>query len=163
VLFRSVSTIDNIPSYTWEWDEDGLVRIIQRDSQIKMHMPAPNGFHDDLHFAFEAPYSFQLPKGYSFLVTHPLNRFDLPFVTTSAIVDADILFPAGQFPFFALKGFEGIIPRGTPIAQLIPFKREKWTTFHTLKLGMLFRKLTFLIVTRHRYYFNNMWERKEYE
>ena len=32
----------------------------------------------------------------------------------------------GNVPFFIKSGFEGVIPAGTPIAQLIPIKREKW-------------------------------------
>jgi hypothetical protein len=32
----------------------------------------------------------------------------------------------GNLPFFLKEGFEGIIPKGTPIAQIIPFKRESW-------------------------------------
>ena len=29
-------------------------------------------------------------------------------------------------PFFVLKGVRGILPAGTPYAQIIPFKREHW-------------------------------------
>jgi hypothetical protein len=29
-------------------------------------------------------------------------------------------------PFFVLKGLHGILPAGTPYAQIIPFKREHW-------------------------------------
>jgi hypothetical protein len=29
-------------------------------------------------------------------------------------------------PFFVVKGFTGIIPAGTPYAQMIPFRRENW-------------------------------------
>jgi hypothetical protein len=29
-------------------------------------------------------------------------------------------------PFFVVKGFTGIIPAGTPYAQMLPFKRENW-------------------------------------
>lgn len=34
----------------------------------------------------------------------------------------------GSFPFFICEGFEGIIPEGTTYAQLLPFKRECWTS-----------------------------------
>jgi len=34
--------------------------------------------------------------------------------------------PGGNVPFFFSKDFEGIIPMGTPIAQIIPFKRDDW-------------------------------------
>ena len=65
-------------------------------------------------------------SGYSLLVTHPLNRFDLPFVSLSGIVDADITMTHGRIPFFIKKGFSGVIEAGTPILQVLPFKRDDW-------------------------------------
>jgi len=29
-------------------------------------------------------------------------------------------------PFFIVKGFTGVLPAGTPYAQILPFKRENW-------------------------------------
>jgi hypothetical protein len=57
-----------------------------------------------------------------------LNRFDLPFTTTSGIMDSDSYSTSGNLPFFIKKGFTGVIPAGTPIAQLIPIKRTSWTS-----------------------------------
>lgn len=68
----------------------------------------------------------QTPKGYSTLFIHPMNRFDLPFQTISAVVDTDDFPLSVQFPFFMKRGFSGIIPAGTPIIQAIPFKRDDW-------------------------------------
>lgn len=68
----------------------------------------------------------QTPKGYSTLFIHPINRFDLPFQSISAIVDTDDFPLSVQFPFFMKKGFTGMIPAGTPIIQAIPFKRDDW-------------------------------------
>jgi hypothetical protein len=68
------------------------------------------------------------PKGWSSLICHPLNRHDLPFVTTSGIIDSDLFYhsPSGELPFYVKEGFSGIIPAGTPMYQIIPFKRENW-------------------------------------
>ena len=64
----------------------------------------------------------------SILVTHPLNRLELPFTTTSGIVDTDNNFLAiiGQVPFYIKKGFSGVIPAGTPMFQVIPFERQHY-------------------------------------
>jgi len=51
---------------------------------------------------------------------------DLPFQTLSGIVDCDVHPNSVFVPFFLKKDFEGIIPAGTPIMQLLPFKRESW-------------------------------------
>jgi hypothetical protein len=44
------------------------------------------------------------------------------------IVDTDTYNAAVNFPFVLNEPnkFEGLIPAGTPIAQVIPFKREFW-------------------------------------
>ena len=66
------------------------------------------------------------PKGYSTLFTHPLNREDLPFRSFTGIVDTDKHPLIINFPFLIKKDFDGMIPAGTPIIQLIPFKRDSW-------------------------------------
>ena len=71
-------------------------------------------------------WTIELPAGYSLLVTHPINRHDLPFVTLTGLVDADryhdnfIQFPAR----WRDPDFSGVLPRGTPVAQCLPLKRE---------------------------------------
>lgn len=82
---------------------------------------------DPQPFKFLNIWSMILPKGYSALITHPLNRYDLPFITLSGIVDLDTYHNPVNFPFVFKKSAKGIIPAGTPIAQVFPFKRESWT------------------------------------
>ena len=44
------------------------------------------------------------------------------------IVDTDDSYSPVNFPMVINDpDFEGLIPKGTPIAQVIPFKRESWT------------------------------------
>jgi hypothetical protein len=66
------------------------------------------------------------PPGYSTFFTHPINRYDLPFLNFTGVVDTDLLDIPVQFPFRLAKGFEGILERGTPIIQFFPFKRDSW-------------------------------------
>lgn len=72
----------------------------------------------------------QTPDGYSLLVTHPMNRYDLPFSTASGIVDTDLFTLSagyqGQVPFYLKRNFRGLIPYGTPMYQVIPIKRDLW-------------------------------------
>lgn len=85
----------------------------------------PAGYYEE-HFAWFPDWAIELPDGYSALYTHPLNRFDLPFLMTAGIVDNDKVKLPGTMPFFIIKGFTGTIPAGTPYAQILPFKREDW-------------------------------------
>jgi hypothetical protein len=55
-----------------------------------------------------------------------MNRYDLPFYTMSGIVESDVWGLPVFTAFFLKRNFIGIIPKGTPIFQIIPFKRDSW-------------------------------------
>jgi hypothetical protein len=55
-----------------------------------------------------------------------MHRPKIGVTILEGIVDTDGYNAAVQFPFIIDEGFEGIIPAGTPIVQVIPFKREDW-------------------------------------
>lgn len=82
-----------------------------------------------IEFVWNIAWMPELPKGYSALITHPLNRIDLPFYTLSGIIDSDKYkygVKNNQFPFYIKNGFNGLIPEGTPMYQIIPIKRDSW-------------------------------------
>ena len=70
----------------------------------------------------------QTPKGYSCLIISPLGYGDLPFKAISAIVDTDKSTLELVFPMWIKTGFEGIVEKGTPMVQIIPFKRDDWNS-----------------------------------
>lgn len=73
------------------------------------------------------PWSITTPKGYSTLFVQPFHRESV-FTIFPGIVDTDQYTPPVNFPFVINdSAFEGLIPKGTPIAQVIPFKRDSWT------------------------------------
>lgn len=88
-------------------------------------MPRPAGCLEQA-YAWTFFWGVKTPPGYSVLVTHPFNRHDLPFITTSGIMDSDGFSQGGEIPFFLKENVDGLIPAGTPIAQIFPFKREDW-------------------------------------
>jgi hypothetical protein len=128
----------------------------------------PSGYHEK-HFAWWADWAVELPPGYSALYTHPLNRFELPFITTNGIVDNDKDHLPGTMPFFFLKGVSGILPAGTPYAQILPFKREHWESEFDVSLTLE------EIEAKHRansakfrrpdggVYEKEVWERRKYD
>lgn len=97
----------------------------ERKGESGSTMPRPAGYAEG-HFIWKNFWSWKTPRGWSVLVTHPLNSFDLPFITLSAIMDSDSFVGPGNIPFFLKRGFSGVIKAGTPIAQLIPIKRASW-------------------------------------
>jgi len=98
-----------------------------RDQRMKQKLPAPSGFENQL-FDWKRYWIPHTPKGYSCLYTAPMYHTDLPFFTLPGVVDSDVYSGAGLHSpgFFIKKGFEGLIPAGTPLYQIIPFKREDW-------------------------------------
>jgi hypothetical protein len=95
------------------------------DTRSRNVFPNFDGYYNT-EFHWISHWEPQTPPGYSTLYYHPANRFDLPFTTCSAIIDTDKWSLTGPVPFLIKKGFEGIIPAGTPIYQMIFIKREDW-------------------------------------
>ena len=87
----------------------------------------PEGYYN-YHFAWMPDWAVKVPDGYSVLYVAPFNRYDLPIMTVSGIIDNDKVNLPGSFPFFVQKGWTGILPAGTPYAQLLPFLREDWNS-----------------------------------
>ena len=75
---------------------------------------------------WENPWAIITPPGYSCLFVAPFHKESV-FEIMPGIVDTDNYHNAVNFPF-VLKdwSFEGIIPAGTEIAQVIPFKRDNF-------------------------------------
>lgn len=109
-------------------------------------------------------WQIKTPRGYSVLFVHPLNRDDLPFRSFSGVVDCDKHPVPVNFPFVMKKDFEGTIPAGTPIIQLIPFKRETWISkvIDTGKSYVYGQQYKFL-QPPFGFYKRNFWERKKYQ
>ena len=71
------------------------------------------------------------------------------------------LFP----PIYIKEGFEGIVEKGTPMFQIIPFKRSNWDSeFSFLQDGdfeiRIDRDVKATIVNN---YIKNFWEKKNYK
>jgi hypothetical protein len=73
------------------------------------------------------PWGIKTPKGYSCLFVSPLNNPNGFFTALPGIVDTDVFNAAVNFPFtMDDPKFTGIIPAGTPVVQVIPFRRDGW-------------------------------------
>lgn len=96
------------------------------------NLPNLNEAHNKpLVFKWQTGYSIKTPKGYSTLYTRPFNRFDLPFEVFTGVVDTDKYHNEVLFPFQLTYKFKGIgdvliVEKGTPVCQILPFKRDAW-------------------------------------
>lgn len=128
----------------------------------------PEGYYQE-HFSWSGEWQVKLPKGYSAIYSSPFNRYDLPFLTTSGIIDNDKVHLPGSYPFFIRKEFTGIVPEGTPYLQIIPFKRENWISeiIEEEDSKKLFKNMH-LNSNKYRkpnggVYKNEVWEQRTYE
>lgn len=133
------------------------------DERVAHTIPVPPG-HLNKSLVWWNHNLVRTPKGYSSLITHPFNRFDLPFTTLSGVVDTDgIQDPTGAIPFYIKEDFEGIIPAGTPIYQIMPFKRDDWESKEDPTLAEEAKKEE-IISKRitHGWYKRHSWKRKSF-
>lgn len=124
-------------AFAWDWDCP--------DPATAAHPRAPLSFHvaeqvsgtpwyreGQVIIKFNSFWTIELEPCWSLFATHPVNRDDLPFRLLTGLVDSDrfhdvgILFPA----VWCDPGFEGVLPRGTPIAQCFVVPREAATLVH---------------------------------
>lgn len=66
--------------------------------------------------------------GVSALFMQPQHQEISPLYAISAIIDIDTYPSDGMLSFLVRKDFKGYINRGTPLVQIIPFKRQEFTS-----------------------------------
>ena len=117
--------------FTWHWDLP--------EPTVPGHPRAPLSFHVPEQLAgsplahggrsalkFNSFWTVELEPGWSLLAMHPVNRDDLPFRLVTGLVDADRFHDVGiNFPAVWIDpDFEGVLARGTPVAQCCVVPRE---------------------------------------
>ncbi|MDX1431331.1 MAG: hypothetical protein R3286_02665 [Gammaproteobacteria bacterium] len=123
--------------FSWSWTElagvESLAGINDSFSPVAVHfnteVTGTPLFDAELSvIKFNNFWTIELDEGYSLLVTHPINRFDLPFRTLTGLVDADT-YRAGFINFPAAwidREFVGTLAKGTPVAQCLVVPREPY-------------------------------------
>lgn len=138
--------------------------VSERKGDMAYTMPRPEGFAHN-HMVWQGKWGMKLPKGWSMMLIHPSHRFDLPFYTVGGIIDSDRFSANGNLPFFIKKNWVGIIEKGTPIAQIIPIKRQAWISRiiseNQDKMGRYLAEQVRSVV--FGYYRSNVWVKKRYE
>jgi hypothetical protein len=155
-----VHKIGTEPYFQWGAN-DALV--FQEMGQFQKHPYAK-----DINYAVRIliPWSIKTPKGWSIMVIEPQHHEPSPIEVVSGIIDTDdYSIPFNMFLKLRDPNFEGMIPAGTPFLQIIPFKREKWTSKlggekERNKYASDLQKFTRVFFDRYKKFW---WVRKEYE
>jgi len=144
----------------FEWSSLGLVSFHPIEQAPEHPSRKPHAYPK-----WNNPWAIKTPKGYSTLFVQPMHRESV-FTILPGIVDTDTYTAPVNFPMVINDpNFEGLIPQGTPIAQVIPFKRESWQmeigSIEELKeQNSITQKLQTKFFDRYKTMF---WSRKEYK
>ncbi len=153
-----VSFKDGVPSY-----ESAIPNILSEHPRKQAYT------HPQVaDFAFPKwvnPWSIETPKGYSTLFVSPMHNANPWFEIFEGVVDTDVFRAAVNFPFILKKTTGSFtIPAGTPIAQVIPFKRDSWESVELESNENKALNDTNLI---HSVFFNGykklFWQKKNYK
>ena len=154
--------------FNWAFNPPGFLGSVRErnlDSESKKACGWSNIHgYDELLFEWVPYWNIKTPRGYSSIFCHPINRVDLPFYTLGGVIDTDGWGDAGSHPFLLKSGWEGIIPKNTPIFQVIPFKRDNWESSTNKEM---IKEYTKQINKRDSflkdYYKNYIWKNKSYK
>jgi len=125
-----------IPTYCDLWikktENNEIVYITSGDINIEFHSTSQAPYHPNMNnYPYPKwinPWGIKTPPGYSSLFIPPVHGGNVHFSILEGIVDTDMYSAPVNFPFVLNDtSFEGLIPAGTPMAQVIPFKRDSWS------------------------------------
>ena len=149
-------------------DESPLITWRVQKNVFELHdgqeVEIPDGYQKT-QFKFLNQWIPKLPKGYSALIIACAGYPNNPFKPIQAIIDYDKTTHPLSPPMYLKNNFEGIIEKGTPMFQIIPFKRNNWKSkFSFLENGQyvinMDRDVKATIVNN---YVKNFWEKKSYK
>ena len=95
--------------------------------QMAEYPKDPTRYHKDV-LRIDPFYTVGTAKGYSSLMIQPVHGDPSPLHAFGAMIDTDTFISNGHYSFFVEKNFNGIIKQGTPLIQVIPFKRDSFAT-----------------------------------
>jgi hypothetical protein len=105
----------------FEWASLGLISFHPIEQAPEHPERKPHAYPKWINY-----WAIKTPKGYSTLFVQPFHRESL-FTILPGLVDTDEYYAPVNFPMVINDpNFEGLIPKGTPIAQVIPVKRDDW-------------------------------------
>ena len=145
-----------------------FIQFLQVDNHYNEQIPKELRYNlrsVEATFKFGNPWVIKTPPGYSCIFTQPFNR-NFPFKIIDGIVDTDQYKYRVNFPFYWTNPVDKtfIIKKGTPMIQVIPFKREPWkmrvkaqtTVMSNLGLLKFFSKI-------YDNYKNESWSKKQFK
>ena len=148
---------------------DVHIHTMQEPSSI-FHYPnqLPKNYQDGERplGKFTNKWHIKTPPGYSCLFIHPLNQPKTDYELAAGVVDTDVYDKIIMFPFYIKKQFTKLqtqihCQKGNPMVQVIPFKRESWTSWSGIEKN--FEKSTYGFGILVDMYKKTFWQKKKYD
>ena len=162
-LHSDISVISTKDGYLYKTSNPKTEEVLQFHSKLQA-----DSYPKDLSMYASLPkivnhWGIKTPKGYSCLIVPPSHHDNIINILP-AIVDTDRYNSPANLPFLINGvGFSGIIKAGTPIAQIIPFKRESWK-FNLIEDFNLKRVVDSKIMSVfYNAYKNMFWTKKDFK
>ena len=154
-----VTRHEGLPYYEWARRDEAI--SFHDHKQLSTHPEVAGGQNIP---KWNSPWIIKTPPGYSCLFVPPLNNPETPIKIFSGVVDTDTYIDFVHLPFLLVdKSFEGTIPAGSPIAQVIPFRRDSWkmeiNTISKEEISKTVQKRESMFFERYKKLF---WFRKEF-
>ena len=104
--------------------------------------------------------------GYSSLFLQPIHKDVSPLKAFEGVVDTDKFISDGHFSFYVDKNFKGTIEKGTPLLQVIPFKRNKFVSeiISAEESEPIYKKQRYAVRSTFKHYYKTFFRsKKEYK
>lgn len=159
VQVRSLSDSIYKPGLFWK----SGIPVFEENTDASKMIQTPSGYCPTT-FKFVNYWIITTPKGYSISAQSPAG-YDNPLKVVPGIVDTDKYPSRLPFPMWIKEGYEGTLEKGTPLVQVLPFKRESWKSefdfleddeFDVIEETTIKSKLS-------GFYVKNCWTKKEYK
>lgn len=120
------------PSISWQTNEpSGPGSPAHPSTQVQqLYSYGRNGESNDA-FKFKMPWNVSTPMGYSVLYLDPFLFGSEHFTAWHGVIDSDTFntnSDTSQVIMYPLSKKTFVIKKGTPIVQVVPFKRETWSS-----------------------------------
>ncbi len=155
-----VTQTDGDPILSWRVQKE----VFDLHGPSGRRIPPPPGF-SPVVFKYLTWLRIETPAGYSTMIKPPAGHYDSPFHPVSATVDTDKSLIDSNIPLWIASDFEGIIEKGTPVAQVFPFKRESWSSKFDVMTDeqYMYEREAGVESTIKNNYIKNIWSKKSYK
>ena len=144
---------------TWRTSEP----VFQEHGEQAREVENPTGYNPQV-FKFLNKWRIITPKGYSCLITAPFGYRQTGVQAIPAVIDTDKSSLEILPPVWFSNEFEGILEKGTPLVQVIPFKRSDWKAEYSYLKDGEYQKLEDKNFgsTIVNHYMKKVWSKKTY-